>query len=263
MPEDEVVSLSTDVDTDALYEQFEAEWAAENPEEDNPEQVEPNAQEEPGEQGDGDADGESEEGEEDDQVNDPDVHKRNEAFKRQREEIKELSRYRDFVAKMATDNGFENPDQIFEAYEQQALAKEAEERGVDLETMQEIDTLRRQEEARAIEARAEEFQQERDAVIEKFGLSEEDVQAVYDFVHANGYQELGFEQAYKLANYDHIVESARNEGRQNYLSDKKQRQQTAALNPGSNSINNSGDSGGDLSDDEFEKTLAAMGVSLD
>lgn len=255
--------MSTEVDTDALLAQFETEWAAENPEEDNPEQEQPNAQEEPGEQGDGDADGESVEGDEDGQVNDPDVHKRNEAFKKMREENKELSRYREFVAKMAADNGFENPEQIFEAYEAQNLVREAEERGVDLETMQEIDALRRQEESRLIEARAQEFQQEQAAAIEKYGLSDEDVQAVYDFVNENGYQELGFEQAYKLANYDNIVEKARNEGRQNYLTDKKQRQQTAALNPGSNSINNSGDSGGDLSDDEFTKTLAAMGVSLD
>lgn len=249
-----------DIDTNALLEQFEQEYTDSETE---PEIEEPNAKEEPGEQGDGDADDATDEEPEATDINDPDVHKRNEAFKRQREEIKELTRYKQFVEKMAQDNGFEDPNQIFTAYEEQNLAKEAEERGVDLETMKEIDALRRQNEAKALEEQQAVFQQEREATIEKYNLSDEDVQTIHNYVHEHGLFNLGFEQAYKLANFDNLLEGAKNEGRQKYLADKKQRQQSAALNPGTNSISNSDVASDGFTDDEFAKTLASMGVSLD
>lgn len=259
--ESTIYNVGGDIDTGALLEQFEQEYTESEPE---TETEEPNAQEVPGEQGDGESDPETEKDPEtEEDINDPDVHKRNDAFKRMREENKELARYKAFVEKMAQDNGYEDPSQIFTAYEEQSLAKEAEERGVDLETMKEIDTLRRQTEAKALEEQQAAFQQEREATIEKYNLSDEDVQTIHNYVHENGLFNLGFEQAYKLANFDNLLEGAKNEGRQNYLSDKKKRQQSAALNPGTNTISNSDVASDGLTDDEFEKTLKSMGVSLD
>lgn len=255
------IHVPGDIDTDALLAQFEQEYESEPETDTETETDEPNAQEEPGAEGDGETDTETDEV--NDEINDPDVHKRNDAFKRMREENKELARYKAFVEKMAQDNGFEDPNQIFDVYQEQSLAKEAEERGVDLETMKEIDALRRQNEEKIVQEQQQLFQQEREATIEKYNLSDEDVQTIHDYVQANGLFSLGFEQAYKLANFDNLLDKAKDEGRQNYLSDKKKRQQTAALNPGTNSISNSDAGSGDLTDDEFQKTLKAMGVSLD
>ena len=265
MPEDEVLSMSGDIDTDALLQQFESEWQdTENPE---PEQTdEPIVEEGPDAQGDGEAvnegEGDPEETDNQDPQNDPDLHKRNEAFKRQREEIKELKRYKEFVERMAQDNGLEDPNQIFEAYNEQALAREAEERGIDLQSMKEIDAARRQNEEKAIEEQRNAFMQERADTIEKYQLDDDQVQAIHDYVIENDLQNLGFEQAYKLANFDSLIDNAKSEGRNQYLSDKKKRQQSAAVNVGDNNVSNSDVSSGDLTDDEFAKTLAKMGIEL-
>jgi len=261
--DNEFVQSAGEVDTDALLQQFESEWTDEETG-DGTEEDETDAQEVPGEQGDVESEGgEVEHTEEDNQQNDPDVHKRNEAFKKMREENKELARYKQFVEKMAQDNGFEDPNQIFDAYAEQSLAKEAEERGIDLESMKEIDQLRRQNEEKALAETQQAFQAEREATIEKFNLSESDVQTIHEYVHDNGLYNLGFEQAYKLANFDNLLENARSEGRQKYLADKKQRQQTSAINAGTNNISNSDVSSGDLTDDEFQNTLKSLGISLD
>ena len=262
MPEDNGF-MGGDIDTQALLEQFESEYT--EPEGDNEEVIEDDTsvQEVADEQADVSDESTDEENPEQDPQNDPDLHKRNEAFKNMREEIKELNRYKALIERMAQDNGLQDPNEVFSMYENQALQREAEERGIDLESMQEIHNLRMQNEQKAIEEQRELFMQERTQVIEKYNLSDDDVQSIHDYVIDNNLQNLGFEQAYKLANFDNILDSARTEGRQQYLTDKKKRQQSAAVNAGTNNISNSDVSSGDLSDDEFQKTLKSMGVSLD
>jgi len=265
MPEDEIYN-GGDIDTDALLADFEANYTEEGETTETETDEEPNAQEVPGEQGDGEPEGEVEgddpEHNEDNPQNDPDLHKRNEAFKNMREQIKELTRYKEFTERMARDNGLEDPNQIFDMYNEQMLQKEAQERGIDLESMKEIDAARRQQEMQQIEAQREAFAKERQETIERYGLNDEQVEAVHEFAINNNLQYLGFEQAYKLANFDNLIDNARNEGRQKYLTDKKKRQQSAALNAGNNNVNNSDVSTGDLTDDEFQKTLESMGIEL-
>lgn len=175
---------------------------------------------------------EIDEQQQDDHLSD-DAQKRDAAFASMRRELDAAKQQAAFVAKMAEHYGI-TPEQLQQQWHNDQLEQEAEQQGVPVELLreqannkQEIEQLRSQMQTQNVQAQLA-------AVTQKYNASQEEISAAVDYAQQNGLSDLifngtvPFEQAFKLANMDSLIQKAEKGAVQKNLSAKKARQQAAA-----------------------------------
>lgn len=166
-----------------------------------------------------------------------DGDKQNQAFAKMRNELKQEKQLADFVRNLAEQQGLK-PEELMQAYEQRKLEAEAKEKGVPVDVLQRLNQLERE----ATEAKqaqiAERFNAEVALTKQKYNLDDNQLQSVFDYMAQNGYVGenntplINFEDAYILANKDNLIDQAKEQGRQEYLKEKKKKQQSTPANTG-------------------------------
>lgn len=249
-----------DLDLSSMLEEFESEWTETETEvEDAPSEetveVEPEANQE------------AEEAEETPQIeetpnpNDPEADKRNRAFADLRRQAEENKRYADFINRLAEESGVK-PEEILARYEEKKLADQAQKQNVP------VDFLKRQTatetELTQLKERlaAERLDNQIKTVEGKYGADEQSVRSTFEYMFQAGVDprtsEVDFEKFYRAANLDSIIQKEVESARQKDLEDKKKRQESASIANGSSVTQ----TGGDLSDEEFDAMLEKMGIRI-
>jgi len=159
-------------------------------------------------------------------TNDPDVHKRNEAFKKLREEKEKLVESDKFLSELAASYGM-SKDEMIAKIKQDQIAKQAKEKGVPVEQFQKMQQL--EQEVATIKQRylTETFNIEAERLVNKYNISPAEVQKVFEQIGATGLDVLNnpklLEVAYKAINYDVALQK----GRQKQLEETKKRRETS------------------------------------
>jgi hypothetical protein len=163
-----------------------------------------------------------EEEEEEEAVNDPDEHKRNEAFKNLREERDKLAESDKFLTELATQYGL-TKEELIKRYKDEANKKQAEKEGMTPEQYKKMTDLQKEVEEIKLNRRKEVFNYEAQKVSEKFNLSEKEMVELFDYAQSSGIGILEnpalIEFAYRAKNYDNALE----QGRQKQLETSKKR----------------------------------------
>ena len=155
-------------------------------------------------------------------VNDPDEHKRNEAFKNLREERDKLAESDKFLTDLATQYGL-TKEQLIQRYKDEANKKQAEKEGMTPEQYKKMNDLQKEVEEIKLNRRKEIFNYEAQKVSDKFNLSEKEMVELFDYASASKIDIINnpalLEFAYRAKNYDNAVE----QGRQQQLQTSKKR----------------------------------------
>lgn len=160
------------------------------------------------------------------EVNDDDIHKRNEAFRRLREERDALAQSDKFLTDMAKQYGL-TKDQLIERFKEDQLKKQAEEQGIpeeQLRKMQEMEQrLAEVEEAKNREV----FNIKATALADRYDLNDNEMGLLFREAARMGLDIISnpdlLEFAYRAVNYDNAI----NEGRQKQLETTKKRRATS------------------------------------
>ena len=155
-------------------------------------------------------------------VNDPDEHKRNEAFKQLREERDKLAESDKFLTDLAAQYGL-SKEELVKRYKDEANKKQAEKEGMTPEQFQKMQKLQKEVEEIKLNRRKEVFNYEAQRLSEKYQLSEPQMVDLFNYAQSNGIAILDnptlLEFAYRAKNYDNALE----QGRQKQLETSKQR----------------------------------------
>lgn len=160
-------------------------------------------------------------------VNDPDLHKRNEAFKKLREEKERLEQSDKFLAELAGQYGV-TKDELMKKFKEDRLKKEAEKQGIPLDQFKRMQTL--EQEVQTIKQRyqQETFNYEADRLVQKYNIPAKEIETVFQKIGELGLDVVAnpklLEVAYKALNYD----VALTKGRQAILEETKKRRETTA-----------------------------------
>ena len=159
-------------------------------------------------------------------VNDPDEHKRNEAFKKLREERDKLAESDKFLSDLAAQYGL-SKEELVKRYRDEANKKQAEKEGMTPEQYQKMQELQKEVEEIKLNRRKEVFNYEAQKVSDKYNLTEKQMVELFDYAQSNGIAILDnpslLEFAYRAKNYDTALE----QGRQQQLETTKKRRQTS------------------------------------
>ena len=159
---------------------------------------------------------------EEEAVNDPNEHKRNDAFKKLREERDKLAESDKFLSELATQYGL-TKDELIKRYKDEADKKQAQKEGMTPEQYKKMNDLQKEVEEIKLNRRKEIFNYEAQKVSDKFNLSEKEMVELFDYASASKIDILNnpalLEFAYRAKNYDNAVE----QGRQKQLQTSKKR----------------------------------------
>lgn len=187
-------------------------------------------------------------------INDPDVHKRNEAFKKLREEKEKLEQSDKFLTELASQYGL-TKDELVEKFNNDRVKKEAEQKGIPLEQYKKMQQL--EQEVQTIKQRyaQETFNYEAERLVQKYNIPANQIDGLFQQIGALGLDVINnpklLEVAYKALNYDVALQK----GRQAQLEEtKKRRETTASPSLGTKGTNvDSSDSDMDAEIDAFLK----------
>jgi hypothetical protein len=158
------------------------------------------------------------------EVNDPDEHKRNEAFKQLREERDKLAESDKFLTDLAAQYGL-SKEQLVQRYRDEANKKQAEKEGMTPEQYQKMQELQKEVEEIKLNRRKETFNYEAQKISDKYQLTEPQMVELFDFAQKNNIDILGnptlLDFAYRAKNYDNALE----QGRQKQLETSKKRRE--------------------------------------
>ena len=162
--------------------------------------------------------------EEQPQVNDPDEHKRNEAFKNLREERDKLAESDKFLSDLAAQYGL-SKEELVQRYRDEANKKQAEKEGMTPEQYKKMQELQKEVEEIKLNRRKETFNYEAQKISDKYQLTEPQMVELFDFAQKNNIDILGnptlLDFAYRAKNYDSALE----QGRQKQLETSKKRRE--------------------------------------
>jgi hypothetical protein len=212
-------------------EQAEEEVVEEEPEtvEEEPETVEEQPEETPEQ--------EEEQPEEEEEPQQPRKQSRAEsqAFAEMRKQNEALKRQAALVEKAAARAGM-TVDQYLVAVEEQEAQERAEKQGIPVEVLRRLENSENQLNQITIQAAQEKYLADVKMTQQKLGFTDQEAEAVFKFLGENGYVNpqtrtpiIPFEQAYKLANFDTLMERKLKEDNQKRLAEKQQRQKNTAL----------------------------------
>lgn len=165
--------------------------------------------------------------EDDAPVNDPDMHKRNEAFKKLREEKEKLEQSDRFLSELANQYGI-SKDELITKFKEDRLKKEAEKQGIPLDQFKRMQTL--EQEVQTIKQRyqQETFNYEAERLVQKYNIPANQIESVFAQIGQLGMDVVAnpklLEVAYKALNYDVALQK----GRQAQLEETKKRRETTA-----------------------------------
>jgi hypothetical protein len=160
-------------------------------------------------------------------INDPDVHKRNEAFKKLREEKEKLEQSDKFLADLASQYGL-TKEELVDKFKNDRVKKEAEKQGIPIEQFKRMQQL--EQEVQTIKQRysQETFNYEAERLVQKYNIPANQVDGLFQQIGALGIDVLNnpklLEVAYKALNYDVALQK----GRQAQLEETKKRRETTA-----------------------------------
>jgi hypothetical protein len=177
-----------------------------------------------------DSDDEVVEDEEDDEelanLKSDDVHKRNEAFRKLRQERDELAESEKFIKELAKQYGL-TKEQLVERFEKDQIKKEAEEQGLTEAQVRKMREMETKLQAVEEEKNREVFNIKADALSNKYKLSEGQMITLFEEAAKMGLDIIKnpnlLEFAYKAVNYENAIDK----GRQKQLETTKKRSKTS------------------------------------
>jgi hypothetical protein len=183
-------------------------------------------------------------------------------MRRKQQEIEaQLQRRNSVVEKIAAQYGM-SVEQFEAAYAEQQMEEAAKKEGMSVEVYKRLDQLEKENSLVKVQAAQDKYLAEVNAVSTQYGLDNAEVEKVYQYIGEQGLYDpnlrtptISFETAYKIANFDTLLERKTKESKQADLAKKKARQKNSALAPSNASASPSNDS--DYSD-EFEKRMSRL-----
>ena len=223
------------LDLDAIEKELDAEFAETAPVEEVTEEVLETQEQEPvveeeivddEEYEEVEDDEDYEEEEEEEPVNDPDEHKRNEAFRKLREERDQLAESDKFLTDLAAQYGL-TKEQLVQRYKDEADKKQAEKSGMTPEQYKELQEMKQRLEQTELDRKKQVFNYEAQKIADKYNLSEKEMVDIFSYAQSNGIAITDnpalIEFAYRAKNYDNALE----QGRQKQLETTKKRRKTS------------------------------------
>lgn len=252
-----------DIDVDEEIRQFEEEWE-EPDEEDTPEVEEeetPEVEEGSEPESEPEAGEEEEEPEGEETPAQFDTQKQNQAFRDMRQQLEQERKYADVVRRIAKQQGV-SEDQIIQNFEQKQMEREAKEQNVPVEMLERVKRLEKDKEQLETQTFQKDFNNNVEKTKEEFGLGDEDIKKVFSAYKENGWnpKEVSFDQAYKLSNFDTILEKRVEAEKQKQLEAKRKRKNGATIPDGKGGSPKTNT--GNLSDEEHDDILKEMGLEL-
>lgn len=190
----------------------------------------------------------------------------NAAFAEMRRKNQELERKAQIAEQVASQYGM-TVEQFELAYAEQQLQQRAETQGVPLDVLKRLEATENELQQTKTQAQQEQFWGSVQKVKDTFGLEDKEVESVFRFMGEKGMfnprtglPALPFEDAYKLANFDSIMERTKKEDNQKRLADKKARQKKTAIPHTNASTPSNEGSEEDWTIDEVEKRLKARNL---
>lgn len=203
---------------------------------------------------------ESDEGNQDQNHLSEDQQVRDAAFADMRRQMQEAQAQAAFVQRMADHYGM-TPEELQQQWLDDQLERQAQDQNVPVEVLRkqnqlesEVAELRHQTESQRVQAQISE-------VMAKHGADEASIQSAVDYIQQNNLSNLvfsgalPFEQAYKLAHMESMIDTAKKDAVQKSLSDKKKRQQAAQPKP-------NGGSNASVDEDDLDAKAAAAAASI-
>lgn len=225
----------------------------EEPTPDEQEETEPEPEEQPGEP----------------EVTDPEPTPKqtpDQAFAELRRRAEANESYAKWVSDLASQQGFQDPQELINAYEEQRLAQEAQAQGVPEDVYKRLHELEQQNKAKDEQLFADKFNNEVESTKNKYNLTDEQITEVFRYMGQNGYinennqNTISFEDAYTLANRETLIQEAEERGRQAYLEEKQQKQRQATPMVGSHAKDQAGGNDIDYSAEGVFNTLEKLGI---
>jgi hypothetical protein len=193
--------------------------------------------------------------------NDDDADKRNRAFADLRRQADENKKYAEFISRLAKDSGT-TPDEILSRYQERQVEEQAEAQGVPVEHLQKLNDTETRLSQLEEQLFAERLNNQVEGVLSKYGNDEDAVRSTFEYMAQSGIdprvQQVDFEKLYRAANLDNIIQKEVEKSRQQDLSDKKKRQESASIGNGT-SVS---PSKGDLSDEDVDAILAKFDIKI-
>jgi hypothetical protein len=160
-------------------------------------------------------------------VNDPDIHKRNEAFKKLREEKQKLEESDKLLGELAAQYGI-SKEELITKFKEDRIKKQAESQGMSVEQYKRLQALENEVSTIREQYQREAFNFEAERLVRKYNLSEKEVEGAILQISGMGVDVLSnpklLEPMYKALNYDTAVEK----GRQVQLQETKKRRESTA-----------------------------------
>jgi subtilisin family serine protease len=161
------------------------------------------------------------------EVNDPDLHKRNDAFKKLREEKEKLAESDRLLNELASQYGI-SKEELISKFKEDKFKKEAQKQGIPVEQYKRIQALESEVATIRDQYQREAFNYEADRLVTKYGLNEKQAEDLFLQIGAMGVDVIKnpklLEPLYKAINYD----TALQKGRQAQLEETKKRRETTA-----------------------------------
>ncbi len=155
-----------------------------------------------------------------------DVHKRNEAFRKLRQERDELAESEKFIKELAKQYGL-TKEQLVERFEKDQIKKEAEEQGLTETQVRKMREMETKLQAVEEEKNREVFNIKADALSSKYKLNEGQMITLFEEAAKMGLDIIKnpnlLEFAYKAVNYENAIDK----GRQKQLETTKKRSKTS------------------------------------
>lgn len=248
-----------DLDFDSMLSEFESEWEESTDEvTGNDQEVEETDDSQTEEEAETE---EEEQTEEQPNPNDDDEHKRNQAFAELRKQADENKKYAEFISRLAKDSGT-TPDEILSRYQERQVEEQAERQGVPVEHLQKLNATETRLSQLEEQLFAERLNNQVEGVLSKYGNDENAVRSTFEYMAQSGIdprvQQVDFEKLYRAANLDHIIKKEVEKSRQQDLSDKKKRQESASIGNGT-SVS---PSKGEMSDEDVDAILAKFDIKI-
>ena len=247
-----------DLDFDSMLSEFESEWEESTEEVTGDDQE---VEETDDSQTEEEAETDETETEEEPNPNDDDEHKRNQAFAELRKQADENRKYAEFISRLAKDSGT-TPDEILSRYQERQVEEQAERQGVPVEHLQKLNATETRLSQLEEQLFAERLNNQVEGVLSKYGNDENAVRSTFEYMAQSGIdpriQQVDFEKLYRAANLDHIIKKEVEKSRQQDLSDKKKRQESASIGNGT-SVS---PSKGEMSDEDVDAILAKFDIKI-
>jgi len=158
--------------------------------------------------------------------NDPDLHRRNEAFKKLREERDRLAQSDKFLEDLSSEYGL-SKNQLIEKYREELLNKQAKEQGISKEQLKKIQEMEQKLQKIEEEKNREVFNLKAGQLADKYKLNDDQMMKLFNEASNMGVNILQnpdlLEFVYRALNYDKAVE----QGRQKQIETTKKRSSTS------------------------------------